>query len=68
MGVYYAFPMVPLKIIVEKSRLNIAHSFAQATAQIESVAFDSGAEQLLQADVSVHGEGSRRFRCHCVEA
>ena len=50
-------PSFPMKVVSEKSELNIAHNLAQATAQISSLNISANSSQLLRADVSVHGEG-----------
>jgi len=50
-------PWLPRKVAPEKSELNIAHNFAQASAQISTLNISANSSQSLRADVSVHGEG-----------
>ncbi|NLF87237.1 hypothetical protein GX563_00275 [Candidatus Bathyarchaeota archaeon] len=46
-------PSEPLKVTADKALLNIAHTLAYATAQVES----SNDEESLRTYVTVHGEG-----------
>ena len=53
-------PWSPLTISFEKSPLKIAHSSAQAIAQVESEFTNLDNKKSLRMDVSVYGEGFKR--------
>ncbi len=55
-------PWFPIRIQAEKSSLTISHGSAQATAQIESINADQDKNQILRANVSVHGEGFKHVQ------